>query len=121
MMAESNLGATFFHSDVIENTAPQPRADRTISLAFRHQTFDDRVSVALDDAKGHAALTQVVRQNFGRESRLLLIQVDSQQIESHRSAPLYVKQQLQQCVAVLSTRQTDHHAIAIFDHAKVSD
>src|SRR5882672_9626067 len=107
MMAESDLGAAFFLSDVVENTAPQPRADRTISLAFRHQTLDDRVGVALDDAKGHTALTQIARQDFGRESRLFLIQVDSQQIESHRGAPLYVKQQLQQCVAVFSPdRQT---------------
>ena len=53
----------FFHSDVIENTAPQTRADRTISLAFRHQTFDDRVSVSIfDHAKVSDRLAHAAQQ-----------------------------------------------------------
>ena len=50
VMAQSNLGAAFFDRDVIENAAPQPRADGAIGLAFRHEPFDNRIGVLLDDA-----------------------------------------------------------------------
>jgi hypothetical protein len=50
MMAERDLRASFFDCRVVKNAATQARADRAVSLSFRHEPLDDRVGVALDDA-----------------------------------------------------------------------
>ena len=58
-MAERDLGAAFFNRDIVENATTQTRADRAVSLAFGHETFDDRIGVALDDAKRNVAPFQI--------------------------------------------------------------
>ncbi len=73
---------------------PRRRREQTeqISLSFRHQPLHDRVSVLLDNAKRHAAFAQIIWQNFSRKIRLLLIEINREQIEFHRRALLHIEQ-----------------------------
>src|SRR5258708_22312534 len=102
-MTERDLCTAFFDGHVVKNAAPEPRANRAGSLALGHQAFHDRVSVALDDAKRNAAISQVVRQNFRGKAWLFLIEIHGQQVESDRRALLYVEQEIERRVTVFST------------------
>src|ERR1043165_393681 len=73
MMTESNLRAALFDGDRVENAAPETRADGAIGLAFGHETFDDRVGVLFDDAKGRVAAFQIFGQNVRGKVWLLLV------------------------------------------------
>jgi hypothetical protein len=55
-MTERDLGAALFNRRVVDDAASQARTDRAVSLANGDEPLDDRVGVALDDAKGNAAL-----------------------------------------------------------------
>ena len=70
---------------------------------------------------GTPRLAQVIGQNLGREARLLLVEVDRDDVEGHRRAFAQRQQDLEQAVAVLPARQADHHLVAIVDHAEVAD
>ena len=47
-----------------------------------------------------------------------MIEIHREQIESHGRALLHIEQQIEKHVTIFPARQTDHHAIAIFDHPK---
>ena len=102
MVTERNPGAPFFDRYVVKDAATQTRANRARSLALGHQALHDRVSIALDDAKRNAAISEIVRQNFRGKAGLLLIEIHRQQIEPDRRALLHVEQQIEQRVAVFS-------------------
>jgi hypothetical protein len=87
MMAERDLVTPLLNRNVVKNAPPQPRTDRTIRFAFRNKSFDYRVSVTLDDAKGNIQLAEILRQHFSRKSRLFLVEVYGQKLEVHRRAP----------------------------------
>jgi hypothetical protein len=57
---------------------------------------------------------------FGKAG-LLLIEVNREQLEPDRRPALKIEQQSQQCVTVLTTTETDHNAVAVFDHVEVGD
>ena len=56
-----------------------------------------------------------------RKTGLLLIEIDSKDLELYRSPALHIEQQIEHRIAVLSTRKTDHDLVAVFDHSKVAD
>jgi hypothetical protein len=91
MMTERNLGAIFFDRDVVENAAPQPGTDGAEGLAFGHEPFDNRIGVALDDAKGHGALPQVFGQNVRGKVWLFLVKIDCQEVEANGGALAHVE------------------------------
>jgi hypothetical protein len=72
-MAESNLRTAFFYGCAVENPTAQARADRAVSLSFRHEPLDHGVGVALYDAMRDAAAFKIFRQDVGGEARLLLV------------------------------------------------
>src|SRR5258708_29918954 len=112
-MAQRDLIATFLDCKVVENAAPQTRADGAISLSFQHQPLDDRVGIFLDYAKRHGSSAEVSRQDVLRKAGLFLIKIDSQELEPHWSALLDVEQQFQHCVTVFTARQADHNPVAV--------
>ncbi len=57
-------------------------------LAFGNHAFDDGVGVLLDDAERHAERREIFRQHVFRKIRLLLIEVDRDQLEAYRRAAL---------------------------------
>ena len=75
----------------------------------------------LDDAVGHALFSEVARQDFRRETRLILVEVHGGQLEAHRRAALERAQDVEQRVGVLAAREADHHPVALGDHAEVGD
>ena len=80
-MTERDLSAALFLRDVVDDAAPQTRADRAEGLAFGHEPLDDGVSVALDDVIGDAARGEIIGQHVSRKVRLLLIEIEGEQIE----------------------------------------
>jgi hypothetical protein len=55
------------------------------------------------------------------EVRLLLVEVDRDQLERHRCLLLQLQQDVEHGVAVLAAGQAHHHLVAILDHAEVGD
>src|ERR1044071_2783732 len=102
MMAERDLVAAFLDGDVVQNSATQPRTDRTIRLAFRDQSLDDRIRIAFDDAKRNVELAEICGQHFSRKSRLFLVEIHGQQVEIHWRAATDIDQKVQKCVTVFT-------------------
>src|SRR3569832_1397436 len=103
-MAERDLVAAFLDGDVVQNAAPQTRTDRTVRLAFRDQSFDYRIGVALDDAKRNVEIAEIRGQDFGRKSGLFLVEIHGQQLEILRRSAAHVDQEIQQSVTVFAAR-----------------
>ena len=95
MMAERDLGRAELGRHAVERAAPQARAERAHGLAFGHDPLHDRISVLLDDAVGHAAALQVARQHLRRETGLLLVEVDRDQLEADRRLRLQREQHIE--------------------------
>ena len=69
----------------------------------------------------HAELGQVLGQDVVGEARLLLVEVDGDDLEADRRTRLQLQQDVEQAIAVLATRDADHHPVALFDHVEVHD
>ena len=121
MMAERDLGRAELAGDAVQHAAAQPRAQRAHRRAFGDHALDDAVGVLLGDAERHAAAVEIARQHVGGKARLLLVEVDRDELERQRRAPLQRQQDVEQPVAVLAARQADHHAVAGVDHRIVGD
>src|SRR6267143_6479337 len=121
MMAQCDFIATFLDRNVVENSAPKTRANRTVSLTLWYEALHYGISVALNYAKRDAAILKITREHVRRKARLFLIQIYSQHIKTHRCARLHVKQQFQHRIAVLAAGQANHYAISILNHAEVGN
>jgi len=121
MMTQSNLGRAQLRGHSVEVAAPESGTERTGGLAFGDQSLDDRVGVARFDVKRHASRGEIVREYMRRKARLLLVQIDGNDVEMDRGAGAQGKQNLQEPVAVFSAGEADHDLVAVFDHAVVGD
>ena len=117
VVAERDLGDAVLAREAVQGAAAQPRAQAAHRAAFRDHALHDAVGVLLDDVERHAEGCEVVRQHVRREIRLLLVEVDGEQLEAHRRAALQRQQQVEQRVGVLAARQAHHDAVAGADHA----
>jgi hypothetical protein len=64
---------------------------------------------------------KIAGQHVGGKARLLLIEIDRDDLEANRRAALQGEQHVKQRVGILAARQAHHDAIAVGDHAKVAD
>src|SRR5438309_3098563 len=71
--------------------------------------------------KRHAAITQISRQHVGWKARLLLVEIDRDEVETKRGTIFERKQDIEERVAVLTARQAHHDAVARFDHREIAD
>ena len=69
--------------------------------------------------KWHAYRRQILGQDVIRETRLLLIQVDRNQLETNGRALLQFEQNVQHGIAVFAATDADHHLVAFFNHIEV--
>jgi ribonuclease BN (tRNA processing enzyme) len=64
---------------------------------------------------------QIVRQDVGREARLLLVEIHRDQAEVDRRALLHRHQHREHGVGILAAGDADEQRIAVFDHVVISD
>src|SRR5262245_51259530 len=121
MMAESDLVTFLFYGGIVKNAPSQARAESARCLPFRHDRFDERISITLNYLEWNVEPRQVFRQHLLREPRLLLVEVYRQQVKADRGAPLQVQQQRKQGIAILAAAQTHHDLVAIVDHLEIGD
>src|SRR5690606_17865108 len=107
--------------DAIENSAAKARAEPAHRLTRADHAGDDGVSVLLDDAVLDAERVEIPRQHLGREARLLLVEIDGDDLEVDGSAALQAQQHVEQRVRVLAARKAHHDAVAVLDHAVIDD
>ena len=121
MMAERDLGRADLGGDAVEHAAPQPGAQRAHRAALGDHALDDAVRVLLGDAERHAARLEEARQHVGGKARLLLVEVDGDDLERERRAAFERQQDVEQAIAVLAAGQADHHAVVRRDQAVLAD
>ncbi len=121
MVAERDLGGAELARHAVEDAAAQPRAQRAGGLALGHQPLDDAVGVLVLDVERHADPRQVLGQDVLGKARLLLVEVDGDDLEVDRRALAQAQQDVEHRVAVLAARQADHHLVAVLDHVVVAD
>src|SRR5205085_5742907 len=121
MVAERDLGRPDFGRDPIQDAAAEPRAERAHRRTFGHHALHHAVGVLFDDPESDAALLEIARQQLCGEPRLLLIEIDGDDLEGKRRAILEREQNVQQRVTVFTPRQAYHHAVAVLDQAEVPD
>ncbi len=98
VVAESHFGDPVFRRKPVERAAPEPGAKAAQGLAFRDDTLHHGVSVLLDDPIRDSQRLQVPRQNLLGKIRLLLVEIDRDEIESHRGAAFQRQEDVEQRV-----------------------
>ena len=121
VVAERDLGGAQLARHAVQDAAPQPRAQAAHRLSLGHEALDDAVGILVLDPERHAQAAQVRGQHLGREARLLLVEVDGDEVEAHRRARAQRQQDVEQRVAVLAAGQADHDPVALLDHRVVGD
>src|SRR4051812_21440227 len=116
-MAEGDFCRSQFTGNSIQMSSSQARAERTGSLSFRNETFDNGVGVASLDVKGNLQAREVVREDVRGEARLFLIKIDSYDPELNRGTSLQNEQDVEQSITVFPARQTDHDLVAVHDES----
>ena len=71
--------------------------------------------------KRHATFGQITRQDVGGKPRLLLVEVDGDDLERDWRALLQREEDIEQCITVLAAGQADHDAVAGLDHRVVGN
>ena len=120
-MPQGNLGDAVLAGIPIQGPAPQAGTQTASGLALRHYTLDHAVGVLLDDVKRHAACGEEFRQHMLWKARLLLVEVDGDNVEAHRGVEFQAQQDVEEGEGVLSPGQADHDLVALRDHAVVGD
>src|SRR5512134_24468 len=121
VMAERNLRRAELARYAVQHAATQPRAERAHCLPLRNDALDHRVGVLLDDAELYAAGAKVLGKDMPREPRLLLVQIDSDQLELYRRLFSQGQKNVQESMAVLAARQAYHYPVARLEHVEVRD
>jgi len=119
VMPERDLGDAMLGRETVQRTAAQARAEPAHRLALRDDAFHHRVGVLLDDAERDPERLQIPGQHIGGKPRLLLVQIHRDELEAHGCAALEAQQDVEQGVGVLASRQADHDAVAVLDHAVI--
>ena len=102
VVAQRDLGHFELVGHPVQNAAAQPAAQAAHGLALGDHFFDNAVGVLCLDVKRHAQLLEVSRQNVIRETGLLLIQVDRNQLKINRRTGLELEQDVKHAVTVLA-------------------
>ena len=102
VVAQRDLGHLELVGHPVQDAAAQPAAQAAHGLALGDHLFDNAVSVLRLDVKRHAELLQVGRQDVIRKARLLLVQVDRNQLKVDWRPRLELEQNVQHAVAVFS-------------------
>ena len=84
MMTEGDLCCTELVGHAIEDTAPQPRAERAHGLALWNHALDNAVCVLFFDVKWQAQRGEIGGQRVRWKSRMALVQVDSNELKLNR-------------------------------------
>lgn len=92
MVSQGDFGAAQFFCSAVEDAAAQAAAQRTSRFAFVQYAFDGGVGVFFDDFVRHAYAFEIGRQYFFGEARLLLVEIDGNQLEINRRAGLELAQ-----------------------------
>ena len=71
--------------------------------------------------KRHADPAQIVRQHVGWKTRLLLIQIDRDDVEIDRRMLAQKQQDIEQREGILAAGKTDHDLVAGPDHVEVGN
>ncbi len=121
MMAERDLGRPQFAGDAIQHAAAQARTQRTGGLAFRDHALDDGIGVLVLDVEGHIDAAQVVGQHLGRKARLLLVEIDRDDVEIDRRVFAQEEQDVEQGEGILAAGKADHDLVAGLDHVEVGN
>ncbi len=121
MMAERDLGRSQFAGDAIQHAAAQARTQRTGGLACGDHALDDGIGVLVLDVEGHVDAAQVVGQHVGGKARLLLVEVDRDDVEADRRVLAQEEQDVEQGEGILAAGKADHDLVAGFDHVEVGD
>src|SRR5690242_293777 len=66
--------------------------------------------------EGHAQAGEIVGQHLRWKARLLLIQIDGDQIKVNRRSPLQNQENIKQPITILAAREAYHDPVAIGDH-----
>lgn len=107
MMTQCDPGDAVLGGETVEDALAQARAQPAGGLPGGHHRLDDAVGVLFDDVEGHAQRGEVVRQHGLRKARLLLVEIDGEDLEVDRRAALQAEQDVQQRVESLPPeRQT---------------
>ncbi|MNN01899.1 hypothetical protein D3C81_1145330 [compost metagenome] len=121
MVPQGHFGRADFISEGVQRAATQARTQRAGGLAFRHQLFDHRVGVFLNDVILDAQGLEISRQHVLRKTGLLLVHVHRDDLELDRRHFLQVQQNIEHGVAVFAAGQADHDLVTVFDHVEVGD
>src|SRR3954466_4081131 len=119
-MPKRDLRGTDLSGETIEDTAPQPRAQGARSRAVQ-QIVHDAANVRMLDAILPAALLACASDQVVPESLVSGIDTDGHQRELDGSPPSQHVKNVQQCPAVLASRETDHHTVTVLDQRVLGD
>ena len=92
VVSQGDFGAAQFFCGAVEDAAAQAAAQRTSRFAFVQHAFNGGVGVFFDDFVRHADAFEIGRQYFFGETRLLLVEIDGDQLEINRCAGLKLAQ-----------------------------
>ena len=121
MMPKRNFGKSGLFCVTIQNTPPKSRAPTAVRFAFRHHFSHQRVGILFQNGKRHAFRAKIVGQHVLGEPRLLLIQIDSHQLEIDWGSRLQVPQQREHGIGVFPARQTHHNAVTRLNHVEIGN
>jgi len=121
VVPKGNLGASQLVGCGIQNPPAQSRTQAAGGFSLRNQAFYNAVSVAFDDFVRYTETLEVGWKDVGRKAGLFLVEVDGQQFKVNRCVALQAHQDIEQPVAVLSSRNAHHDFVAFLDHAEIVD
>ena len=121
MMTQRDPGGTDLLGKTVKTATSQARTQAAGRFTLRHHFLHDTVSVLLQYVIRYFQLGQVGWQYLLRKSRLLLIEVYSDQFEVHRSAIAQVNQDVEHRVGVLAPRDTHHHLVVLLYHVVIGN
>ena len=121
MMPECDPGEPALGRVAVKHPAAQPRTQPAHGLSFGKHALDDAVGVLLDGFERDAARREVSGQHVGGEPRLLLVEVDGDDLEVHGCIARQSHEHVHHRVRILAARHACHHPIAILDHPVVHD
>ncbi len=119
VVAEGDLGGTELDRDVVEDAAPEPRAEHAGGVPRPQPLLDDPVDVLADDPVGHALTLEVRLEDVHREPGGAVIEVHGDEGERERRTPRNAAEQSEQDQRVLAAAHADHHVIVRLQQPEV--
>ncbi len=120
-MAERDFRDSVGCRKLVEYPATKARAGTAKCFALRHYALYNAVRITLDHVVLNTEFLEIGWQYVLREIRLLLVEIDRNELELHRCFRLQAEQDIEHRVRVLAAGQAHHHPVAGFDHAEIRD